>query len=135
NFLLLLCVRLVRPSCEAPPQRQGQLRYGMKPGTVPEPMRFLLTPTPMRDRRRIVMSNSDGKPKQQNEGEGSRSAARAYNKDQQEFVKEGRVDEAAQAARKAVEGDRAELDKAEKEGKSHIAERDPAEVRDDTKPA
>ena len=81
------------------------------------------------------MSNSDGKPKQQNEGEGSRSAARAYNKDQQEFVKEGRVDEAAQAARKAVEGDRAELDKAEKEGKSHIAERDPAEVRDDTKPA
>ena len=74
------------------------------------------------------MANPD--TKQKNEGEGSRSAARAYNKDQQEFVKEGRVGEAAAAARRAVEGEHADLDKAEKEGKSHIAEKDPEESRD-----
>ena len=70
----------------------------------------------------------------ENEGEGSRSAARAYNRDQQEFVKEGRVGEAAEAARSAVEDDRRDLEKAEKEGKRRAAEHDPEEVRDYRKP-
>ena len=39
-----------------------------------------------------------------NEGEGSKSAAKAYNKDQQDFVKSGKVDAAAQEARKAIDG-------------------------------
>ena len=79
------------------------------------------------------MGNPDQKQEQKNEGEGNRTAARAYNKDQQEFVKEGRVEEAAKAAREALEGDHADLDKAEQEGKSHIAGHDP-EARDGKKP-
>ena len=57
-----------------------------------------------------------------------------YNRDQQEFVKEGRVGEAAEAARSAVEDDRRDLEKAEKEGKRRAAEHDPEEVRDYRKP-
>lgn len=71
---------------------------------------------------------------QPNEGEGSRSAARAYNKDQQEFVKEGQVGEAALAARRAVEEQGDDLEEAEREGKAHAAEHDPEEVRDYKKP-
>lgn len=77
---------------------------------------------------------ADPKRKPENEGEGSRSAARAYNKDQQEFVKEGRVGEAAEAARRAVEGEHSDLEKAEKEGKRHAAEHGPEETRDYKKP-
>lgn len=80
------------------------------------------------------MGDPKKKPEQDNEGEGNRSAARAYNRDQQEFVKEGFVGEAARAARKAVEGERTDLEEAEKEGKAHAAERDPEEVRDYRKP-
>ncbi len=40
----------------------------------------------------------------ENEGEGSRSAARNYDKANEEYVKSGRVDAAAQAAEKAIEG-------------------------------
>jgi hypothetical protein len=56
----------------------------------------------------------------QNEGEGSRTAARRYNKDQQEFIKSGKVDKAAQEAKEAIESDEAdELEEAEEEGLSH----------------
>lgn len=72
--------------------------------------------------------------KQQNEGEGNRTAARAYNKDTKEFVDEGRVGKAAEEARTAMEGDeRKELEKARKEAASHAKEHDPAEVRDHKK--
>ncbi|MBO6635315.1 hypothetical protein [Parvibaculum sp.] len=77
---------------------------------------------------------ADPKKKPENEGEGSRSAARAYNKDQQEFVREGQVGEAALAARRAVEEQGGDLEKAEKEGKRHAAEHDPEETRDYSKP-
>ena len=80
------------------------------------------------------MSDPTKKPEQENEGEGNRSAARAYNQDQQSFVKDGFVGEAARAARKAVEGNTADLDKAEAEGKARAAEHDPEEVRDYKKP-
>ena len=71
------------------------------------------------------------KKKQPNEGEGNRTAARAYNRDQQAFVEKGGVEKAAQEARDAVEGDeRTELDAARAEAKSHAKEHDPEEKRD-----
>ena len=63
---------------------------------------------------------------QRNEGEGNRTAARQYNKDQQRFIKSGKVEEKAREAEAAMDGDeRPELERAEAEGKRHIAEEDP----------
>jgi hypothetical protein len=71
------------------------------------------------------------KKKQPNEGEGNRTAARAYNRDQQAFVEKGGVEDAAEEAREAIEGDeRAELDAARAEAKSRAKEHDPEEKRD-----
>lgn len=54
---------------------------------------------------------------QKNEGEGSRTAARRYNKETQDFVESGKVEKSAERARRAVEGDeRGSLKRAEKEG-------------------
>jgi len=54
-----------------------------------------------------------------NEGEGSRSAARAYNKDTRDFVESGKVEKSAEKARDAIEGDQAaELEKAEDKGRA-----------------
>jgi hypothetical protein len=56
----------------------------------------------------------------QNEGEGSRTAARRYNKDQQEFIQSGKVDQAAQEAKEAIDSEEAdELEEAEEEGLRH----------------
>lgn len=53
-----------------------------------------------------------------NEGEGNRTAAREYNNDTQKFVKTGKVEQSAEKARKAVEGDEAEkLKRAEDKGR------------------
>ncbi|MBL8839136.1 MAG: hypothetical protein JNL66_22975 [Alphaproteobacteria bacterium] len=62
------------------------------------------------------------------EGEGSYSAARAYQKGAHEFAKKsGAVDAAAQDAAKAVEGpERAALERAEQAGKAHAKGEDPA---------
>jgi hypothetical protein len=61
-----------------------------------------------------------------NEGEGNRTAARNFNEKQQRFTKSGKVEEKAREAEKAVESDEAkELERAETEGKRHIAEEDP----------
>ena len=66
------------------------------------------------------------KTAQRNEGEGNRTAARNYNAEQQRFVKSGKVEEKAREAERAFEGkERAELERAEAEGKRHIAEEDP----------
>jgi len=63
---------------------------------------------------------------QQNEGEGSRSAARAYNEAQRRFVKSGKVADKAREAKRALEGaEKEELEKAEAEGKRHASEEDP----------
>ncbi|HWU00001.1 MAG TPA: hypothetical protein VN229_20355 [Terriglobales bacterium] len=58
---------------------------------------------------------------QQNEGEGNRTAARAYNADQHRFAGDRqKIEEAAQAARKAIDGTGGkDLANAEKEGKKH----------------
>ena len=63
---------------------------------------------------------------QRNEGEGNRTAAREYNKAQQEFVRSGAVEEKAHEAEEAVEGEEGKaLERAEAEGKRHISEEDP----------
>lgn len=67
-----------------------------------------------------------------NQGEGNREAARAYNEKQQRFVEQGKVDEAAQKAKRDLEADveKDELGRAEKEGKARAKEFDPNVRRD-----
>jgi hypothetical protein len=63
---------------------------------------------------------------ERNEGEGNRTAARRYNKAQQEFVRSGKVEKKAREAREASEGPEGdELRDAELVGKRHTAEEDP----------
>nr|WP_296748326.1 hypothetical protein [Thioalkalivibrio sp.] len=69
------------------------------------------------------------KPRMQ--GEGDRESAKRYNKDTKEFVRSGRVEE---AARKAGEGDEKEMERAEKSGEDRAKELDPAVARDYSKP-
>ena len=65
--------------------------------------------------------------KQKNEGEGNRTAARAYNEATEKFAKSGRVQEQAELAKKAVDSEeKAELDEAERVGKSKARGEDPA---------
>lgn len=68
-------------------------------------------------------SRPSGGARQKNEGEGNKTAARRYNKDQHEFAKSGRVDKAADEAAKAVSGsEHDELERAEEKGRSHAKE-------------
>jgi hypothetical protein len=63
---------------------------------------------------------------EKDEGEGNRTAARAYNKAQQGFARSGKVEEKAKEAERAVEGKEGEaLRDAELVGKRHVAEEDP----------
>ncbi|MBI1980541.1 MAG: hypothetical protein HYS63_03075 [Methylocystis sp.] len=58
----------------------------------------------------------------QNEGEGSRTAAKQYNEATRKFVESGKVDKAAKDAERAIEGDEAEeLKRAEDKGRAHAA--------------
>ncbi len=64
---------------------------------------------------------------QANEGEGNRTAAKAYNKGVQDFEKTGQVEKKAREAADALDGpEAAELRKAEAIGKSHSHGEDPA---------
>lgn len=66
-----------------------------------------------------------------NEGEGSQTGARQYNEATREFVAEGKVQQAADDAAKAVRGPEAEsLKRAEEEGKRHSRGEDPAVRRE-----
>lgn len=58
---------------------------------------------------------------QKNEGEGNRTAAQAYDRDQQRFARSGKVEQAAREAEQAMKNpeQRREMEKAEQEGKSH----------------
>ena len=68
-----------------------------------------------------------------NEGEGSRTAAKQYNDATEKFAKSGKVEPAAIAAKKSVEGDEAgELAKAEEEGRRHA---DPGHTHTKHKPS
>ena len=61
-----------------------------------------------------------------NQGEGDKESAARYNKEQQEFVRSGRVDEAAREAK--------EDSRAEQKGRERAKEFDPGEDRDYSKP-
>lgn len=61
-----------------------------------------------------------------NQGEGDKESAARYNKEQQEFVKSGRVDQAAHEAKDDPD--------AERKGRDRAKEFDPEEDRDYTKP-
>ncbi len=66
---------------------------------------------------------------QANEGEGNRTAARAYNSDAQRFAKSGKVEEKAKEARRAVDSpEKKSLERAEAEGRRHSKGEDP-EIR------
>jgi hypothetical protein len=74
----------------------------------------------MGERHEQSSQRQQGQQGQKNEGEGNKTAARRYNKDQQDFVKSGQVDDAAERAKRALEGNEGgELERAEDEGRSH----------------
>jgi len=62
-----------------------------------------------------------------NEGEGSRSGARAYDRATEKFAKSGKVEKKAREARRAVDGaEGRELENAGTVGRSHAKGEDPA---------
>ena len=64
---------------------------------------------------------------QANEGEGNRTAAKAYNKGVRDFEKTGQVEKKAREAADALDGpEAAELKKAEEAGRKHSHGEDPA---------
>jgi hypothetical protein len=62
-----------------------------------------------------------------NQGEGNREAAREYNEQTREFVRSGKVED---AARQAGEQDPEEARQSEREGLEHAKEEDPEVSRD-----
>jgi hypothetical protein len=79
--------------------------------------------------------NADPNRQSRNEGEGSRTAARNFNRQARAFTKSGKVDKAAQTAKEALQGpEREELKEAEAKGEERAREHDPAVVRDYTEP-
>jgi hypothetical protein len=58
-------------------------------------------------------------------GEGDHEADRRYREETERFIASGRVDEAAREAQRAVQEDGEELEAAEQEGRSRVAEEDP----------
>jgi len=63
----------------------------------------------------------------ENEGEGNRTAAKDYNERTRRFVDSGQVQGKAREAAKALDGaEKAELQRAEKEGLAHSHGEDPA---------
>jgi len=80
-------------------------------------------------------STSPQKSSGRNEGEGSRTAARKFNKQAREFAESGKVNAAAEKAKEAIQGpERDELKEAEAKGQERAREQDPAVGRDYTKP-
>jgi hypothetical protein len=69
--------------------------------------------------------------KSRNQGEGDRESAERYNQSTRDFVKSGKVEE---AARKAGEGDKQDMARAEQAGKERAKELDPAVQRDYSRP-
>jgi len=62
-----------------------------------------------------------------NQGEGNRTAAREFNKAQQDFAKSGKVEQAARSAERALDTKEAkEMKQAEELGRRHSRGEDPA---------
>jgi hypothetical protein len=91
-------------------------------------MASAIASTGARVNREIVMTSKGKAPAQRNEGERSRTAARAYNKAAAAFANSGRVGPQAQAAKRAAEGtEGASLRRAERAGKARGKGENPAE--------
>ena len=72
---------------------------------------------------------------QPNEGEGSRTGARQYDRAAEKFAKSGKVEEKAREARDAIDSPEGpELERAEAEGRRHAKGEDPAVKRDSAPP-
>jgi len=69
--------------------------------------------------------------KSRNQGEGDRESAKRYNENTQKFVESGKVEE---AAKKAGQGDKHAMERAERAGKDRAKELDPAVDRNYSKP-
>jgi hypothetical protein len=77
----------------------------------------------MTDDRKVT---PPGVSEQQNEGEGSRTAAAKYDREAQRFAQSGKVEQKAREARDAVEGPEGqELAEAEAQGRRHSKGEDP----------
>ena len=68
------------------------------------------------------MANDNDVPEK---GEGNHAADRRYRDATKRFIDSGKVDEAAQEAEAALQTEQEELEAAEKEGRSRMAEEDP----------
>jgi hypothetical protein len=66
------------------------------------------------------------KDKDKVEGEGSYTASKDYNERTKKFVDSGKVEQAANDAKPKSEQEAREMEKAERVGKKHIKEEDPA---------
>lgn len=64
------------------------------------------------------------------QGEGNYTATRAYDRDQKKFAESGKVESAAREAAESLDQDKADLDKAEAEGRKHSHGEDPALKRE-----
>lgn len=68
--------------------------------------------------------------KQRNQGEGNRTAAREFNRAQEQFAKSGKVERAARSAERALDTKEAkELKQADELGRRHSHGEDPAVKR------
>jgi len=76
------------------------------------------------------MSNTSKDTRPDNQGEGNRDAAAAYNEAQQDFVRDGKVEEKAAERRNMSEQERSDAEQAAREGESRAREKDPNVVRD-----
>jgi hypothetical protein len=76
------------------------------------------------------MTKQPGKPGKPGDdrvhGEGNYEAAREYGEATRDFVRSGRVDEAARAAEPSTESQRRDLEEAERAGAARAKEEDPA---------
>ncbi len=77
-----------------------------------------------------MTSKSPSSAGSENEGEGNKTAAREYNREQKQFAESGKVEPAARDAARALDTDEAkELKQAERIGKAHSHGEDPAVKR------
>ena len=76
------------------------------------------------------MDRQSSEKRGENQGEGNRTAAREYNRAQEEFARSGKVEQAARSAERALDTKEAkELKKAEEVGRRHGHGEDPAVKR------
>jgi hypothetical protein len=78
------------------------------------------------DSKGDIMERKHKEPKDQVEGEGSYTGSKDYNERTKKFVESGKVEQAAKEARPKSEQEAHEMQKAERIGKQHAKDEDPA---------